>query len=70
MSLIEPFFVSLATDNHIGYMEKDPVRCNDSIKTFEEILRIAQEQEVVNVLTKSHRVYQGVGVPTNWGDQV
>ena len=35
-----------ASDNHIGYMEKDPVRCNDSLESFEEVLRIAKEQEV------------------------
>ena len=27
-------------------MEKDPVRCNDSLESFEEVLRIAKEQEV------------------------
>ena len=27
-------------------MEKDPVRCNDSLGSFEEVLRIAKEQEV------------------------
>lgn len=35
-----------ASDNHIGYMEKDPVRCNDSLETFEEVLRTARDQEV------------------------
>jgi len=35
-----------ASDNHIGYMEKDPVRCNDSLESFEEVLRIAKDQEV------------------------
>ena len=35
-----------ATDNHIGYMEKDVERCNDSLEAFEEVLRIAKEQEV------------------------
>ena len=35
-----------ASDNHIGYMEKDPVRCNDSLESFEEVLRVAKEQEV------------------------
>jgi len=36
----------LATDNHIGYMEKDPVRYNDSLEAFEEILQIAESQDV------------------------
>lgn len=36
----------VATDNHVGYMEKDPVRCNDSLESFEEILKVAKNQEV------------------------
>lgn len=28
-------------------MEKDPIRCNDSLETFEEILKIAKAEEVV-----------------------
>jgi len=37
---------ALATDNHIGYMEKDPVRFNDSLEAFEEVLKIAKSQNV------------------------
>lgn len=37
----------VATDNHIGYMEKDPERGNDSLTTFEEILQIAQTNKVL-----------------------
>lgn len=33
----------MATDNHIGYAEKDRIRGNDSLVTFEEILSHAQE---------------------------
>ncbi|KAJ3563348.1 hypothetical protein NP233_g9002 [Leucocoprinus birnbaumii] len=33
--------ILLATDNHIGYNERDPVRGQDSINTFEEILQLA-----------------------------
>lgn len=40
----------LATDNHIGYMERDPVRGQDSIRTFEEILRLAVQHEVDFIL--------------------
>ena len=36
----------LATDNHIGYMEKDPVRFNDSLESFEEILKYAESERV------------------------
>lgn len=35
-----------ATDNHIGYMEKDPVRFNDSLEAFEEVLKIAKAHDV------------------------
>jgi hypothetical protein len=36
----------LATDNHIGYMERDPVRGQDSINTFREILQLAVKHDV------------------------
>lgn len=39
----------VATDNHIGYMEKDPVRHNDSLEAFEEVLKIAKSQNVSDV---------------------
>ncbi|RKP19244.1 DNA repair exonuclease, partial [Rozella allomycis CSF55] len=34
------------TDNHIGYLEKDPIRKNDSFETFEEILQLAHHHKV------------------------
>ncbi|KAJ1018026.1 hypothetical protein NDA16_004895 [Ustilago loliicola] len=40
----------LATDNHIGYMERDPVRGQDSIRTFEEILQLAVQHDVDLIL--------------------
>ncbi|GAA5922687.1 hypothetical protein JCM3775_006100, partial [Rhodotorula graminis] len=33
--------VLVATDTHIGYAEKDPVRGRDSINTFKEVLDLA-----------------------------
>lgn len=36
----------LATDNHIGYLERDPVRGQDAIDTFEEILKLAVKYDV------------------------
>ncbi|XP_062509893.1 double-strand break repair protein MRE11-like isoform X2 [Corticium candelabrum] len=42
--------ILLATDNHVGYAERDPVRGNDSLVTFEEILRHAEHQQVDMVL--------------------
>lgn len=38
--------VLLATDLHLGYCERDPVRENDSFETLEEILTIAKEKHV------------------------
>lgn len=37
--------IMLATDNHIGYMERDPVRGQDAINTFKEILELAVKYE-------------------------
>ncbi|OMJ77611.1 hypothetical protein SteCoe_22784 [Stentor coeruleus] len=31
------FKIMIATDNHLGYMEKDPIRKNDSFNTVEEV---------------------------------
>ncbi len=38
--------ILLATDNHIGYLERDPVRGQDSINTFKEILQLAVKNDV------------------------
>jgi hypothetical protein len=38
--------ILLATDNHIGYLERDPVRGQDSINTFREILQLAVKNDV------------------------
>lgn len=42
--------ILLATDNHIGYCEKDPIRGRDSINTFREILDLALANDVDLVL--------------------
>ncbi|WVF68869.1 DNA repair protein (mre11) [Kwoniella sp. CBS 6097] len=44
------FRILLATDNHIGYAEKDPVRGQDAINTFREILEIARDADVDFIL--------------------
>lgn len=36
----------LATDNHIGYNERDPIRGQDAINTFKEILELARKNDV------------------------
>jgi len=38
--------ILIATDNHLGYMERDPLRSNDSFQTFEEILLYAKKYNV------------------------
>ncbi|KAG0151051.1 hypothetical protein CROQUDRAFT_598967 [Cronartium quercuum f. sp. fusiforme G11] len=38
--------ILVATDNHIGYAESDPIRGQDSINTFREILQLAIDHDV------------------------
>ncbi|VDP13894.1 unnamed protein product [Soboliphyme baturini] len=47
---MDTFEILIATDIHIGFAEKDPVRRDDSINTFEEVLQIAQKRNVDLVL--------------------
>ncbi|KIM54268.1 hypothetical protein SCLCIDRAFT_1222146 [Scleroderma citrinum Foug A] len=42
--------ILLATDNHVGYLERDPVRGQDSINTFKEILQLAVKHDVDFIL--------------------
>jgi double-strand break repair protein MRE11 len=42
--------ILITTDNHLGYMEKDPERGEDSFIAFEEALEIAQAENVDFVL--------------------
>ncbi|KAG8902357.1 meiotic recombination [Tulasnella sp. 403] len=42
--------VMLATDNHIGYLERDPIRGQDAINTFKEILELAVKYDVDFIL--------------------
>ena len=44
------FKIFLATDIHLGYGEKDPHRCNDSFKAFEEVFKLARENNADMVL--------------------
>ncbi|KAG1117425.1 hypothetical protein G6F42_013440 [Rhizopus arrhizus] len=46
----DTFKILIATDNHIGYLERDPIRGQDSFQTFEEILQIAEIEQVDFVL--------------------
>ncbi|KAG7399543.1 Double-strand break repair protein mre11a [Phytophthora boehmeriae] len=38
--------ILVSTDNHLGYAEKDPVRGDDSFRSFREILQLAQRERV------------------------
>lgn len=44
------FRVMVSTDNHLGFSERDPVRCNDSFAAFEEVLVVAKQKKVDFVL--------------------
>ncbi|GHJ88934.1 hypothetical protein NliqN6_5336 [Naganishia liquefaciens] len=44
------FRIMLATDNHLGCNQSDPIRGQDSINTFREILDIARERQVDFIL--------------------
>ncbi|KAF9379846.1 Double-strand break repair protein mre11a [Podila verticillata] len=46
----DTFKILVATDNHLGYLEKDPVRGDDSFNAFEEILQQAVKSEVDMIL--------------------
>lgn len=40
----------ISTDNHLGYLEKDPLRGDDSFRAFEEVLALAKANNVDMVL--------------------
>eukprot|EP01082_Thalassiosira_pseudonana_P015566 g14358.t1 g14358 contig9:1664367-1666563(-) len=42
--------VLLSTDNHLGYLERDPIRGLDSFAAFEEVLSLARSQKADLVL--------------------
>lgn len=44
------FRILITTDNHVGYNEIDPIRGQDSAKTFHEIMTLAKDQDVDMVL--------------------
>ena len=46
----DAFRILVSSDIHLGYAEKDPVRGDDSFKTFDELLCLGREQEVDLVL--------------------
>ncbi|XP_063061928.1 double-strand break repair protein MRE11 [Engraulis encrasicolus] len=44
------FKILLATDIHLGFLEKDPIRGDDTFNTFNEIMSYAQQHQVDLVL--------------------
>ncbi|XP_077063719.1 double-strand break repair protein MRE11 isoform X2 [Siphateles boraxobius] len=46
----ETFKILIATDIHLGYLEKDAIRGNDTFVTFDEIMKQAVQNEVDFVL--------------------
>ena len=50
----------VATDCHLGYMEKDEVRRHDSFQAFEEICKIAEEKKVIAPLYCSSTPLQAI----------
>lgn len=46
----ETIRVLVSTDNHVGYNERDPIRGDDSWKTFDEIMGLATTYDVDMVL--------------------
>ncbi|PYH89118.1 DNA repair exonuclease [Aspergillus ellipticus CBS 707.79] len=46
----ETIRILISTDNHVGYNERDPIRGDDSWKTFHEVMCLAKEHDVDMVL--------------------
>lgn len=38
------FRIMIATDNHLGYLEDDQIRGDDSFNSFEEVLQITKAE--------------------------
>ena len=42
--------ILVSTDNHVGYGERDPIRKDDSWRSFDEAMNIARQRDVDMVL--------------------
>ncbi|KAK9456781.1 Mre11 DNA-binding presumed domain-containing protein [Dipodascopsis uninucleata] len=42
--------ILISSDNHVGYNERDPIRGDDSWRSFEEVMKIAKDKDVDMVL--------------------
>lgn len=52
----ETLRIMVSTDNHLGYMEKDPIRGNDSFAAFEEVLILAKKYNVSTFCTSQRSI--------------
>ena len=42
--------VLIATDSHVGYAERDPIRGDDSWRSFHEVMSLAKDKDVDMIL--------------------
>jgi double-strand break repair protein MRE11 len=42
--------VLIATDNHLGFAERDPIRCDDCFAAYEEVLQTARKKKADMIL--------------------
>ncbi|KAI2642075.1 double-strand break repair protein mus-23 [Xylaria nigripes] len=47
---VDTIRILIATDNHVGYEERNPIRQDDSWKTFDEVMNLARTEDVDMVL--------------------
>ncbi|KAI9832268.1 MAG: Double-strand break repair protein mus-23 [Sarea resinae] len=50
LSAADTIRILVATDSHVGYNERDPIRGDDSWKSFHEVMCLAKERDVDMVL--------------------
>ena len=50
LTAADTIHILVATDNHVGYNERDPVRGDDSWRSFHEVMCLAKERDVDMVL--------------------
>ena len=54
--------IVVSTDNHVGFMERDPVRRDDSFAAFEEVLTTARTKKASPRLQLQHMAQSLEGV--------
>jgi len=46
VSAADTIRILIATDSHVGYEERDPIRKDDSWRSFDEVMQLARTQDV------------------------